>query len=108
PWFILGLPAFFDWLAHAWKERSATVMAASATGLLIIWNLGLIFQWGVHLIPARGPISFRQAAYNQVVVVPREAALSVESYVMRRHQLMNRIEQEDVHQLNPSPADGNK
>lgn len=107
PLFILGLAAFFDWLAHAWKERSATVMAASATGLLIIWNLGLIFQWGVHLIPARGPISWRDAAYNQVAVVPGQTVRTLKAYLTRRRRLMNRIEQQDMEQLkeqNNSPV----
>ena len=51
---------------------------ASLTALLVLWNLGLIFQWGTHLIPARGPISWREVAYNQVAVVPAEAAGTVE------------------------------
>lgn len=108
PLFVLGLAASFDRLARSWRERPASILATCATAFLITWNLGLIFQWGVHLIPARGPISFREAAYNQVAVVPRVAAHTVESYIMRRHQLMNRIEEEDVHQLKPSSADGNK
>jgi hypothetical protein len=58
-----------------------------------------MFQWGTHLIPARGPISFRQAAYNQVAVVPVEAARTLKVYFLRRRKLMDRIEQEDVNQL---------
>src|SRR5256885_13184182 len=30
-----------------------------------LWNAGLIFQWGSHLIPARGPVSFSGIAHNQ-------------------------------------------
>jgi hypothetical protein len=108
PLFVLGLSAFFDWLARSWRERPAAIFAFCTTAFLVVWNLGLVFQWGVHLIPSRGPISFRAAAYNQVAVVPREAARSMESYVMRRHQLMNRIEEEDVHHLKSSATDGNK
>ena len=44
----------------------------------MLWNLGLIFQWGTHLIPARGPISFREAAYNQFAVVPRTGRAELE------------------------------
>jgi len=99
PLFILGLAAFFDGLARYWQARPARIVATSTTLFLILWNLGLIFQWGMHLIPARGPISFREAAYNQVAVVPPVAARSVKSYFLRRHQLMNRIEDEDIHQL---------
>jgi hypothetical protein len=94
--FILGLSALFDALARSWSERSATVLARCTTAALILWNLGLIFQWGTHLIPARGPISWREAAYNQVAVVPEQASLTVYRYMTQRKSMMNRIEQEDV------------
>ena len=97
--FILGLAAVFDALEHAWTQRRAAIIASVATGAFIVWNLGLMFQWGTHLIPARGPISFRDAAYNQVAVVPRDAARTLKSYFTRRGKLMDRIEQEDIKQL---------
>jgi hypothetical protein len=106
PLFILGLAAFFHWLAQVWPERRASVAAAAVTTLLIMWNLGLVFQWGTHLIPARGPISWRDAAYNQVAVVPVEATRTLETYLTRRKQLMRRIEQQDVEHLKSGqPAD---
>ena len=108
PLFVLGLATFFDWLGRAWQERPTRILAACATSFLILWNLGLIFQWGVHLIPARGAISFRDAAYNQVAVVPTEAVRTVKSYFTRRRQLMNHIEEEDMHQLKPSAPKGSK
>ncbi|HTV60779.1 MAG TPA: glycosyltransferase family 39 protein [Verrucomicrobiae bacterium] len=107
PIFILGLAAFFEWLSRIWREDRVLRAGVAATALLIVWNQGLIFQWGTHLIPARGPISFRQAAYNQVAVVPVEVASTVKRYFLRRHQLMNRIENEDVHQLKSGEPDGN-
>jgi hypothetical protein len=97
--FVLGLAAFFDSLERAWNGRRAAMIASVATAAFILWNLGLMFQWGTHLIPARGPISFRQAAYNQVAVVPVEAARTLKVYFLRRRKLMDRIEQEDVNQL---------
>ncbi|HTR47776.1 MAG TPA: glycosyltransferase family 39 protein [Verrucomicrobiae bacterium] len=97
--FILGLAALFDGLAHAWRERRAAIVAWSGTTALVLWNLGLIFQWGMHLIPDRGPISFRAAAYNQVAVVPAEAERSLSSYLLHRRELMDRIEQRDVNQI---------
>jgi hypothetical protein len=99
PVFVIGLAAFFDWLGREWTERRAAIVSASATAVLVLWNLGLIFQWGTHLIPARGPISWRDAAYNQVAVVPVEASQTVKNYLTHRKQLMDRIEQEDVNQL---------
>lgn len=109
PLFILGLASLFDWLAAAWQERRAAILAVSLTVVLIIWNMGLVFQWGMHLIPARGPISWHDAAYNQVAVVPVQAARTLESYLTGRKQLMWRIEQQDVDSLKstrPSAAAG--
>jgi len=97
--FVLGLAAFFDWLARAVQQWRATTMAWAGTAVLILWNLGLVYQWGTHLIPVRGPISWREAAYNQVAVVPGQASRTVKSYLMRRGRLMQHIEEEDVKQL---------
>lgn len=108
PLFILGLAAFFDWLARAWQERRAAILAASATAVLILWNLGLVFQWGTHLIPARGAISWRQAAYNQAAVVPVEAASTVKAYFTRRTQLMDHIERQDVKQLKSGQSEASE
>ena len=103
PLFILGLASFFDWLAEAWQERRAAILASALTSALIVWNMGLVFQWGTHLIPARGPISWHDAAYNQVAVVPVQAARTLEIYVTRRKQLMQNIEQQDVDRLKSAP-----
>lgn len=97
--FILGLAACFDRLARVWQERRAAIVAWSGTAALMFWNLGLIFQWGMHLIPERGPISWRDAAYNEVAVVPMEVTRTLQSYLTSRGKLMDRIEQEDVKQL---------
>jgi hypothetical protein len=67
--------------------------------VLLLWNFGLIFQWGMHWIPERGPISWRVAAYNQVAAVPEEAASDLKTYLISRGALMDRIEQRDVQQL---------
>jgi len=51
------------------------------------------------LIPARGPISWRDAVYNQYAVVPEQISQTFRNYLTRRKQLMNHIEQEDVEHL---------
>lgn len=106
PLFIFGLASLCDWLVHAWRARPAQVLTACTTLLLIVWNMGLIFQWGTHLIPARGPISWRDAAYNQVAVVPFEATKTLEAYLTGRKQLMHRIEQQDVDHLKSEESTG--
>jgi len=70
--------------------------------VLVLWNLGLIFQWGMHLIPDRGPISWREAAVNQVTAVPEQATESLRNYFLHRRELMDRIEQKDVNQIKKS------
>jgi len=99
PLFVLGLAAFFDALARAWQERRAAMVAFPATALLVLWNLGLMFQWGIHLIPVRGPISWRVAAYNQVAVVPGHILQPLQRYFVGRKELMKTIERADVKQL---------
>ena len=108
PLFILGLASFFDWLAEAWQERRAAILAASITNTLILWNLGLVFQWGTHLIPARGPISWRNATRNQFLVVPGLAGRDLKRYITRRRDLMDNIEKEDIRnpRANPEPERG--
>jgi len=99
PLFILGLAASFDWLTRVWNQRRATAAATALIGLLILWNFGMMYQWGVHLIPARVPISWRQAVYNQFAVVPGSAYRNLEDYLTRRGRLIQRIEDEDIKQL---------
>jgi hypothetical protein len=97
--YVLGLAACFDSLASAWQERRAAILAWSGTAALILWNLGLIFQWGMHLIPERGPIPWRVAAYNQVAVIPTQFARAMKGYLTHRKSMMEQIEQTDVNQL---------
>jgi hypothetical protein len=99
PIFVLGLAAICGWLERIWTERTAAIVSGSAVAMLALWNVGLIFQWGMHLIPARGPINWHEAAYNQYAVVPAEAVRVAESYLTRRGQLMDQIERDDVKQL---------
>ena len=99
PIFVLGLAAFFDWLAKVWTVRRAFALSGALTALLILWNFGMMYQWGMHLIPVRGPISWRKAAHNQVAVVPSHLARDVRHYVLSRSSLMRHIEDEDVRQL---------
>jgi hypothetical protein len=106
PIFILGLAALFDSLARVWRDRPAAIFASSVTAAFILWNLGLVLQWGMHLIPARGPISWRNAAYNQVSTVPLLAAQSVGHYLTGRKQFLNRVEEEDVRGLKSGQSEG--
>jgi hypothetical protein len=100
PLFVLGLAAFFSEFAK-WVRGGgrAFAIAAPISGLFILWNLGFIFQWGTHLVPARGPISWKQMVHNQFVEVPKRVLIDLRSYTLRRGALMQEIEQEDVRHL---------
>lgn len=100
PFFILGLAVTLHEAAWWLKQRRAAyAMLASAIGILILWNLGFMFQWGTGLVPHRGPISWRQMAYNQVVVVPARVGGVLKSYFANRSGMMQHIELEDVQRL---------
>ena len=105
PIFIFGLALLFQRFAQLFRsQRAAFAAAASMVFLLVAWNAGLIFQWGAHLIPARGPISFSEAARNQFFAVPRQLSTELHAYFFRRKALMKQIEERDIQQLKKNPS----
>ena len=56
PLYIVGLAAVFAAFARYWgDQRAAFRRMAALTALLVVWNLGLVFQWSTGLLPERGP-----------------------------------------------------
>ena len=101
PVFVLGLASAISSLEGLLNnQRKARVIAGSLTAALIVWNAAFIFQWGTHLVPARGPISWKQMIRNQFVTVPMRATSELAAYFGDRRALMRHIEDEDVRQLN--------
>lgn len=81
PIMVLGLAALGNAFERAWRDRRGAIMRAWAlAGLLIIWNLGFIYQWKNHLISTRGEISWQAMVYNQFRVVPQDVASSLERH----------------------------
>ena len=104
PLFVLGLAVFLEGLATFFRSRRTAVAAAVVSlALLVFWNIGLMFQWGSHLIPPRGPVSFSEVLHNQLFVVPRHLSVELHSYLFKRKALMQQIEQRDIQQLEKSP-----
>jgi hypothetical protein len=99
PLFIFGLAALIDSFA-SWMENATRTIATvvPVLVLLIAWNLGFIFQWGTHMVPARGNISWSTMVHNQFVEVPRQLTHSLEVYFVDRRGMMKHIEQEDIQQ----------
>jgi hypothetical protein len=103
--FVLGLAEVLQRVASLFRSRAAaSAWIGAALSVFILWNLGLIFQWGAHLIPARGEVSWSEVTYNQFHVVPRQIASQLESYLFRRKESLHRIEQRDIEQLNRQAA----
>ncbi|MGB2592403.1 MAG: glycosyltransferase family 39 protein [Candidatus Acidiferrum sp.] len=104
PLFILGLAVFLDRFTRAFRTRRSALWAACVfLGCFALWNGGLMFQWGTHLVPARGPISFEQMIRNQFLVVPRQITTQLDTYLFRRKAMMQQIEQKDLKQLKENP-----
>ena len=100
PLFVVGLAYLLERVAkHFSQTRTALAVSSGMLSCFVLWNLGLIYQWGTHQVPARGPISFRQVTYNQFYVVPAQLISHLHSYFFRRGELMRQIEQRDVEQI---------
>jgi hypothetical protein len=100
PIFIVGLAVFFSRAARLFASQKAALVAfGTAIALLIVWNMAFMFQWGTHLVPARGPIVWSEMIHNQFAVVPREVASKTQGYLFHRSNLMRQIEQRDIEQL---------
>jgi hypothetical protein len=97
--FVMGLAVFLDATAKLFRNRkTALVLASAVLACFLVWNMELIFQWGEHLIPLRGPISFPQMIHNQFFVVPKQITAHLETYLFRRHAMMEQIEKRDIEQ----------
>jgi len=97
--FVIGLAGAIETIEGvlaAWRGRA---LVYGTTAALIFWNLAFIYQWGMHLVPARGPISWHQMVYNQFEVVPERIVSDLGQYITHRKVLMNHIETVDVEQL---------
>jgi hypothetical protein len=102
--FIIGLAALLDRLATLFRSaRAALAASAVVLGCFIVWNLAFMFQWGTHLVPARGPISWSEMVHNQFAVVPAEISAKLQRYLFHRSNLMEQIERRDIEQQNNQP-----
>src|SRR4029077_2378387 len=104
PIFVFGLALLLQRFGKRFRSsRGAFAAAGALIFLLVVWNAGFIFQWGSHLIPARGPISFSEMIHNQFFVVPRLLSADLQRYLFKRKALMRQIEDRDIQQLEKNP-----
>jgi hypothetical protein len=100
PLFILGLSVFLERVSKWFhSQRAAVVSVSLILAAFLLWNAAFMFQWGAHLIPPRGPISWSVMIRNQFRVVPGQIAAHLEDYLFHRHNLMRQIEDRDIDQL---------
>jgi hypothetical protein len=102
--FVIGLAVLLERVAVLFRSmRPALVASCVVLACFVLWNLAFMFQWGTHLVPARGPISWGEMIHNQFFVVPREIAAKVGNYFFHRSNLMEQIERRDIEQQNQQP-----
>jgi hypothetical protein len=80
PIFVLGLAAAFSWSAHFWESpQVAARRIAPVTVLLILWNLGLLYQWSHFMFfpEGVGEVSWSEVLYDQFRVVPQQIVSSI-------------------------------
>jgi len=98
--FVLGLATVLNAIASRLRSRAvASAWLGAILSIFIFWNLGLIFQWGAHLIPARGPVSWSSVAQNQFHAVPKQIFAQLRAYLFRRTEALRQIEQRDIEEL---------
>jgi Dolichyl-phosphate-mannose-protein mannosyltransferase len=97
PIFILGLAALLSSFSSLLgKSTRVVAVAGPVLAFLIVWNAGFIFQWGTHMVPARGGISWNVMVHNQFTEVPLRFTHSLGAYFTHRGEMMRKIEQEDI------------
>ncbi len=94
--FVIGLGVLLSSCAQMFPSpRKARLALGTTLGGLMLWNAGFFFQWGTHLVPPRGPISWPEMAHNQFFVVPGQVSAKLREYLFHRGDVMRQIEQRD-------------
>ena len=112
PGFVIGLAILLQAVPRAlarpsggtdagWSFRSFGPCLGSliVLGALILWNAGLMFQWGTNIIPNRGPVDMRIAATNQFTVVPARLPRLLNRYFSNRDKFVREVEGKDLGEL---------
>jgi hypothetical protein len=98
--FVFGLALLFERFGRYFHDDGRPFVAAGGLVILLsLWNAGFIFQWGEHLVPVRGEISFQEMIHNQFFIVPRELGTHLRAYLFKRKEEMRKIEDRDIQQM---------
>ena len=100
PVFILGLAMFLKESENFFSRLSIAYrplpVLSVFLAILILWNIGFMFEWGANLVPNRGPVDFAVVARNKITVVPHRAPGFILRYLTSREQVAREIEQGDL------------
>ena len=97
--FFVSLTALFVpgiSMAMAWMAARARWAPAMTAAVLCLWNAGFVFQWGLNIVPSRGPVDFREVARNQVTVVPSRIGSTAVQYFTGRSRFTHDVESGDA------------
>lgn len=98
-YFLPTLPALAFGSAHvlqgAAQSRRRIIFLPVVGIALLLWNVGLMFQWGWGMIPKRGPVDFGRAAANQFTAVPGEASHAVRLFFTDRQAFVRKVSAAD-------------
>jgi hypothetical protein len=97
PVFVIGLGTVLADFAR--RYSFARKFQVGLIAALIVWNLGLIFQWGTNIIPNRGPVAWGEVARNQVEVVPGRLLAIARAYAVDRDSVLALLQQEDLREV---------
>jgi hypothetical protein len=80
--FVIGLAVLLEKVASfAISRKTMTIAASTILACFAFWNIGLMYQWGSHLIPARGAVSWAVVTKNQFHVVPVQIVGQLRDYM---------------------------
>jgi hypothetical protein len=87
PIFVLGLAFLFEQAVALWRgsSRAAAWRLIPVTSLLILWNLGLVYQWSQDMFPWRSQVYWGEILYNQFHDVPRDSWHSLKEKFSTAH-----------------------
>jgi len=75
-----GLAVAVRWL----EKRTRSPLVLGVCAILILWNLGLMLQYGARIIPSSGPVSFLEIARNNFFVMPGRAVSILRTFFFSR------------------------
>jgi hypothetical protein len=94
PVYLVGLAVFFAAGERLWGSSRGTLLrAATVCALLVLWNLGLVFQWSTGLMPSVGSPYWNEVLYNQFRVVPVDIVRAAQSrFALGRATSLQRVD----------------